>query len=262
MGHLVQCHQHVVLCIPTMTSQSSNSSHRNNSHHHGNSMQGSDSQFGNHTLTPMLDDSVVVFVVDEFLAGALQHPKLRPFYLRIDRLILRQKLSAFICELFGGKHYDRERMAKAHRILKLRDDHFDAVMEVLDKVFDMERDGIRLVSWKMKVAALRDAEELREEIIHPEQCIGQPADKDFKDDLHMLKVRHDTHLSHVNTISVKSATISRGQSSSDRGLPIPDSEITSIAGDIGLSNARQWNSEQEIETLKPVKKKINRCVQS
>jgi hypothetical protein len=59
-------------------------------------------------------------------------------------------------------------MQRAHHKLNLDNTHFDAVMEVLDRVFDIEVDGKRVVSWRMKVMAMREAEELRQEIISPD----------------------------------------------------------------------------------------------
>src|SRR4051812_36860421 len=121
-----------------MSESSDSRHHASKSHHHHHNTVSGMPPVASHTLTPMLDDSVVLYLVDDFLHRALQHPTLRPFYLRIDRLVLRQKLAAFICQLFGGLPYDHQRMSIAHKALRLDDNHFNAVMEVLDKAFDSE----------------------------------------------------------------------------------------------------------------------------
>jgi hypothetical protein len=126
------------------------------------------SPVASHTLSPLLDDTSILIIIDHFLAAALTHPALTPFYTQIDRRILRHKLAGFICQLFGGLPYNKAAMQRAHHKLSLDNTHFDAVMEVLDRVFDIEVDGKRVVSWRMKVMAMREAEELRHEIIHPD----------------------------------------------------------------------------------------------
>lgn len=224
-----------------------------------------------HTLTPLLDDQVVLILVDDFLHRALQHPTLRPFYLRIDRALLRQKLAAFICQLFGGLAFDRTRMQRAHRALRLTDEHFDAVMEVLDQSFDQGRDGVRLVSWKVKVQALRDAEALRDEIIHPENYqlgSSQPIDspRPIKESP-APSVERTASFDHVPAPSA----ITASSPSSNLGLPIPESEES------GLHKAISWESsnfsgkptyhltpshESSMEKLTHKKKTFNRCVQS
>jgi len=121
-----------------------------------------------HTLSPMLNDSEVLFLVDAFLDLALAHPVLAVFYRAANRSRLRTMICRFICQVFGGLPFDRDMMATAHRGLQIRDHHYDAFLEVADAAMDAKMHGRLLVSPETKTSVLLEAQSFRPEIVWAE----------------------------------------------------------------------------------------------
>jgi truncated hemoglobin YjbI len=214
-----------------------------------------------HTLSPLLTDDQVLKIVDHFLTSTLIHPVLRPYYMRIDRHVLRHKLAGFISQLFGGLPYNRRAMKRAHAHMRLDDVHFDSVMEVLERVLDLEDEvnGERLVPWRWKVQAMREAEGMREEVLQSGQGY------------HDRKVSHDTCITtDPNMVITDALTLHRPNESwvvhydtiEEWGQALPSVQrqrsqrrpAHSVAMDSGSSSS----SGPPIKT----KSRVERCVQS
>ena len=74
-------------------------------------------------------------------------------------------IAAFLCQLFGGLPYDKQRMARAHRHLQLTDQHFDAFLECVQLAMDTEMHGRVLVTDEMRENVLYEAALFRKDLI-------------------------------------------------------------------------------------------------
>lgn len=117
-------------------------------------------------LSPHLPDVVTLDLIDEFVKKSALHPKLQPFFERIDSRILRQKLASFLCHILGGLACDWKRMERAHKHVPIKEEHFDALLAVLSEVLDdVNKLGNRKVPWKFKIRTLHEAEKCRPRIM-------------------------------------------------------------------------------------------------
>lgn len=99
-------------------------------------------------------------VVNTFYDLVLADPRVSHFFARTDMDRLRRHQAMFISQVAGGPAYAGRSIREAHAGLGIRDEHFDAVVELL--VQALERHGVAPADVDAVVAALAD---LRQDVV-------------------------------------------------------------------------------------------------
>lgn len=116
--------------------------------------------------TPLINDTDFLHISDLYARSCAKHPVLAGAFEKFDFVLLRQKLSLFLTHILGGLSVDLARLRMAHKAVVITDAHYDAMLQVLDKVLDEEHgDGRRLIGWKLKIHALFLAENFRDTLL-------------------------------------------------------------------------------------------------
>jgi len=98
-------------------------------------------------------DEGITRIVDEFLYGIGDDPRIIDLFADTDIDRFREKLTEQLCEVSGGPcRYSGDTMAESHRGLGIDDSHFNALVE--DLVLAMQRAGTSISAQNRLLARL------------------------------------------------------------------------------------------------------------
>ncbi|EPZ31004.1 globin [Rozella allomycis CSF55] len=106
----------------------------------------------------------ISLVVDKFCSMLLKDKRINTYFKNVDVDRLKRMQTSFLCSVSGGPPYNGQSMRSAHkRLLDLKDKHFDAILENLDKA--MEQATSKQISYEHRKKLLCLAEFARSDVL-------------------------------------------------------------------------------------------------